>query len=360
MREVRPAARPARGARGDDPPGYDVAEPSVSAAKNVGGSLMLAAAALVSGVTALTELRHEAFPPTTRLINYGLSGVAALCGLALLRTPRRVPLWLLNVLPSVSAVLICVPASVDKSPTQLGPLLLTWPVTFAAAVLSARVAWITMGVTAAAYAVLTSVAHGVDGLTLWVEVTASITVICWMVVRVQGQALQLREALARLARTDPLTALANRRGFDEALAREHARHRRGGPDMSLLLVDIDHFKAVNDSWGHQAGDAALRRLGLLLSTRFRTMDVVGRIGGEEFAVLIPDCAAGRARQRAAELCDAVRVETESWEHPITVSVGVATSEHPETTPAELYAAADSALYAAKAAGRDRIAQAETV
>ena len=350
--------RPARAARAQNaPPGYDVSQPGRLAAKNVGGYLLIAAAVLVSGITGITDLRGEAYPPTTRLLNYALSAFAALLGLALVRTHRRVPPWIINVLPSVSAVLICIPTSVDKSPSQLGPLLLTWPVTFAAAVLSARVAWCTLGVTAAAFGMLASVSRGVDGLTLWIQVIASLTVICWMVVRLQGQSLRLREALTNLARTDALSGLVNRRGFDEALSREQSRQRRGGPAMSLLLVDIDHFKAVNDSWGHQAGDGVLRRLGLLLSTRFRAMDVVGRIGGEEFAVLIPDCPPERAYDRAVELCDTVRTETRAWEHRITVSVGVATSDGPETTADALFAAADAALYKAKDAGRDRVEQA---
>lgn len=340
----------------DAPPEYDVAEPSRWAAQNVGGSLMLAAAALVSGITALTDLRHEPFAPTTRLLNYALSAFVALAGLYLVRTRRRVPLRIINVMPSVAAVLVCVPTSLDRSPSPLGPLLLMWPVTFAAAVLAARVAWVTLGVTAAAFAVLASVSRGVDGLTLWIEVTASITVICWMVVRLQAQSVRLREALARLARTDPLTGLVNRRGFDEALEREHSRYRRGGPPLALLLVDIDHFKAVNDSWGHQAGDGVLRRLGLLLDGGFRGMDVVGRIGGEEFAVLMPDSGIEHAYDRAVELCDTVRTETRTWEHPITVSVGVATSAGPATSCADLLAAADAALYAAKDAGRDRVAR----
>jgi diguanylate cyclase (GGDEF)-like protein len=351
-----PEDRPARAARVQDaPPEYDVAEPSLLAAKNVGGILIFAAAVLVSGITAITELRGEPYPPSTRLLNYVLSGVAALAGLYLARTRRRVPLGVLNVIPSVAAVLICLPTTLDKAPSALGPLLLTWPVTFAAAVLSARVAWCTLGVTAAAFAVPASVSRGVDGFTLWIQVIASITVICWMVVRLQGQSLRLREALAKLARTDPLTGLVNRRGFEEALAREQARQRRGGPALALLLVDIDHFKAVNDSWGHQAGDAVLRRLGRLLATRFRAMDVVGRIGGEEFSVLIPGCTPERAYERAVELCDAVRTETRTWEHPITVSAGVATTaDAPETSADALFATADAALYKAKDAGRDRV------
>jgi diguanylate cyclase (GGDEF)-like protein len=346
--------------RADDaPPEYDVAEPSRWAAKNVGGTLLLAAAVLVSGITALTDLRGEPYPPTTRLLNYVLSGCAAVLGLLLTRIRRRAPLWLINILPSVAAVMVCVPTAVDHSPSPLGPLLLTWPVTFAAAVLTPRAAWITLGVTAAAFAVLASISRGVDGLTLWLEVTASMAVVCWMVVRLRGQSLRLRSALAELARTDPLTGLANRRGFDEAIEREHSRQRRGGPAMALLLVDVDHFKAVNDSWGHQAGDDVLQALGRLMAARFRAMDVVGRIGGEEFAVLIPDCTMERGYERAVELCDAVRTETLAWDHPITVSVGVSTSADaaPTPTPAELFAAADGALYAAKDAGRDRVGRA---
>ncbi|HWG23907.1 GGDEF domain-containing protein [Actinospica sp.] len=324
------------------------------AARAVGGRLMIAAGVLVSGITALSDLRHESFEPTTRLLNYVLSALAVLFGLLLLRSPGRVPYWLINVLPSISAIMVCIPTAVDKSPSPLGPLLLTWPVTFAAAVLSARTAWITMGVVASAFAVLASVSRGVDGVVLWVEVCASLTVICWMVTRLQAQSNRLRTMLANLARTDELTELINRRGFDESLAREHSRHVRGGPPMGLLLIDIDHFKRVNDSWGHQAGDQALRQLGALLSEMFRTMDVVGRIGGEEFGVLIPDCAPGQAARRAQELCDAVRTRTRDWPHPITVSVGVATSQDTKASPDELFALADAGLYAAKAMGRDRV------
>jgi diguanylate cyclase (GGDEF)-like protein len=324
------------------------------AARTVGGRLMIAAGALVSGITALSDLRHEPFEPTTRLLNYTLSALAVVFGVLLLRSPGRVPSWLINVLPAVSAVMVCIPTAVDKTPSQLGPLLLAWPVTFAAAVLSARTAWITIGVVASSFAVLAAVSRGVDGVVLWIEVCASLTVICWMVTRLQGQSNRLRAALANLARTDELTGLFNRRSFDEALAREHSRHLRGGPPMALLLVDIDHFKLVNDSWGHQAGDQTLRQLGALLSEQFRIMDIVGRIGGEEFGVLIPDCAPEQAAARAQELCDTVRTRTREWPHPITVSVGVATSQNTKASPEELFALADAGLYAAKAMGRDRI------
>jgi diguanylate cyclase (GGDEF)-like protein len=326
------------------------------AVKNVGGGLMIAAAVLVILITFLYDLRGEPFPAPIRHINYVLSAAVAVVGVCLLRTRRTLPGWLANSMPSASAILICLPTSMEESPDELGPLLLTWPVTFSAAVLSARVAWSTVGVAALAFAALASVNRGVDGLVLWIEASASLVVVCWMVVRVQGQALRLRQALAHLARTDSLTGLINRRGFDEALEREHARRRRGGPPWAVLLVDIDHFKRVNDSWGHQAGDETLRLLGELLKSSFRASDLVGRIGGEEFAVLLADCGPDEAAGRARGLVDTVRTRAGHWDHPITVSVGLAADSglagH-NPSPTELMAAADVALYAAKAAGRDR-------
>ncbi|MBR7834443.1 GGDEF domain-containing protein [Actinospica durhamensis] len=335
-------------------PDSDMAESRQWAIKKVAGGLMIAAAVLVILVTVLYDVRGEPYPPLTRRLNYVLCPIVAASGVFLLRTRRRLPIWLANSIPSIAAILICLPTSASQRVDELGPLLLTWPVAFAAAVLSARVAWITAGVAAVAFAVLAELSRGVDGLVLWIETAASLAVVCWMVVRVQNESLRLRGALARLARTDPLTGLVNRRGFDEALAREQARRRRGGPPSALLLVDIDHFKRVNDTWGHQAGDETLRLLGVLLDTSFRATDVVGRIGGEEFAVLLADFDPDEAAERAQALCDRVRTQASGWEHPITVSVGVGTSLKYAPTPAELMASADAALYAAKAAGRDRV------
>ena len=330
------------------------------AARNVGGWLMLAAAVLVSGITLLSDLRHEPFEPVTRLLNYSLSALAVLLGIVLLRAASLVPNWVINVLPSVAALMVCIPTAIDKTPSPLGPLLLTWTVTFAAAVLTPRVAWTTLGVVVGCFAVIAAVARGVDGVVLWLEVSSALTVICWMVAQLQAQSNRLRARLANLARTDPLTGLLNRRAFDEALAREHARQQRGGPPLGVLLVDIDHFKQVNDSWGHQAGDQALRQLSELLTDCFRTMDVVGRLGGEEFGVLIPDCEPGQALVRARELCDTVRTRTRTWQHPITISVGVAWSAQAKYTPEELIAVADAGLYTAKASGRDQVSSTEQI
>lgn len=338
-------------------PGGDLAGSRQWAVKNIGGGLMLAAAVLVTGVTVLTDLRHEPFPAPTRTANYALSALVALFGGYLLRTSRRLPAWLANSIPSAAAILICLPTSAEEAPDELGPLLLTWPVTFAAAVLSARVAWVTVSVAALVFAVLAPFSRGVDGVVLWIEVAASLVAICWMVVRVQHQSLRLRETLSNLARTDPLTGLVNRRGFDEALAREHARSRRGAGPMALLLVDIDHFKRVNDRYGHLAGDDLLAATASTLISHVRAGDVLGRFGGEEFVALLPGAGQEQACWIAERLRERVRasaIPSLGAEATVTVSIGVAALGRDGNELFELLAAADAALYRAKQAGRDRV------
>ncbi len=173
--------------------------------------------------------------------------------------------------------------------------------------------------------------------------------------------LRVNEELQRLSFTDPLTGLANRRVFDQTLERECARTRRSGAALSLLLLDVDHFKALNDSQGHQKGDEFLVRVasefGRVVN---RQPDLAARIGGEEFAVILTDTAS-RDAERLGELVRRA-VEALQLPHPdspvapvLTISVGVATGERGGwTTPEALTAAADQALYAAKRSGRNRV------
>ena len=167
--------------------------------------------------------------------------------------------------------------------------------------------------------------------------------------------LELANArLAELAAVDALTGIANRRHFDAALAAEVARSRRYGRPLSLLLADLDHFKRINDTLGHAAGDGAIRQFALLLSGAGRAADVVARYGGEEFALLLPETGAEEAARLAERLraaAEAAPVSGIPW--PVTASFGVAQLA-PGEGPAELVAAADRALYEAKAAGRNRV------
>jgi diguanylate cyclase (GGDEF)-like protein len=153
------------------------------------------------------------------------------------------------------------------------------------------------------------------------------------------------------ANTDALTGLGNRRAFDAALKRLLAAHAGGGPVFSLLLIDLDHFKAYNDSFGHPAGDEALRQAGLLLGLALRPGDVACRYGGEEFAVLLPGADAVGAMRVAERIVQDVRGGL--WLHrPVTTSIG-ATTVRTGDDGNRVVARADAALYDAKRAGRDR-------
>jgi diguanylate cyclase (GGDEF)-like protein len=173
------------------------------------------------------------------------------------------------------------------------------------------------------------------------------------------------EELSRLSFTDSLTGLANRRVFDQTLDKEHSHMMRAGSELSLVILDVDHFKALNDSEGHQRGDEYLTQVGAELTRRARRkIDVAARFGGEEFALILP----GVSTDDAARLGESVREAIASLELPhaaspvapfLTVSVGVATATLDGwNTPDELVAAADRALYAAKRSGRNRVIVAE--
>ncbi|HEX6620859.1 MAG TPA: diguanylate cyclase [Solirubrobacteraceae bacterium] len=159
--------------------------------------------------------------------------------------------------------------------------------------------------------------------------------------------------LERLAYYDELTALPNRRSVLRQLEALISRGRRHGHALALLMVDADHFKAVNDRYGHAAGDAALRALADRLRERLRTEDVAGRFGGEEFVIGLPDADAAGAATAAEAVRAAVcarPLTVAGRELTLTVSVGWATWEDDDL--GQLLARADGALYEAKAAGRD--------
>lgn len=164
--------------------------------------------------------------------------------------------------------------------------------------------------------------------------------------------------LAEIALSDPLTGLRNRRAFEEDLQREAPRADREGAALSLLIVDVDHFKAFNDRFGHPAGDDALRAVARLLREHARRSDSVARIGGEEFAVLLPDTDV----EGALALAERFRAAVERHEWPdraVTVSIGVATVRQASgDTAAALVREADRALYRSKSGGRNRVTHAE--
>jgi diguanylate cyclase (GGDEF)-like protein len=174
-----------------------------------------------------------------------------------------------------------------------------------------------------------------------------------------------REVMKQLATTDVLTGLLNRRELMNIGEQEAARARRYHTSLSLLMLDIDHFKYVNDTWGHQTGDRALQSLAEVMMQVVREHDVVGRYGGEEFLILLPHTDAA-AVQTVAER---IRALVQSSHHTLsdngevvhfTVSIGVVTQSTDNTSLEDLISQADQALYKAKAQGRNRVAVASAL
>lgn len=173
--------------------------------------------------------------------------------------------------------------------------------------------------------------------------------------------LKLRDTLRQQSLRDPLTGLYNRRFLEEYLVHERVRATRKNRPLSVIMLDIDHFKRVNDTFGHDAGDAVLRRMGLVLQGHVRGSDIACRIGGEEFALLLPEASLVIAYQRAERILDTVRhmqiKHRGQTLGAITVSLGVAAFPKHGDTPEALIRAADQALYQAKQGGRNKLASA---
>jgi diguanylate cyclase (GGDEF)-like protein len=166
--------------------------------------------------------------------------------------------------------------------------------------------------------------------------------------------IDLRERLRNLALRDGLTNLYNRRFLEEILERLCADAERRKASISAIMMDLDHFKMVNDQHGHAAGDAVLREVAAAVLSCLRTTDVACRYGGEEFAIILPDCSAPAAAAKAEQIRSRINERTTASGLAVTVSLGVASI--PETCggQAKLLPEADAALYAAKQQGRDRV------
>ncbi len=166
-----------------------------------------------------------------------------------------------------------------------------------------------------------------------------------------------QEQLAHLAEHDPLTGLANRRKFDGELTTHLDRCRRYGATGALLMLDLDNFKQVNDTLGHNVGDQLIGSLGAALRQRMRAGDVVARLGGDEFAVLLPQADRAAAEAVAQDVLDLTRGEVRLLNEPLpgelTASIGVVVIEDSKLSPGEVLSTADLAMYDAKDGGRDR-------
>ena len=166
------------------------------------------------------------------------------------------------------------------------------------------------------------------------------------------------DEIYRMTTVDGLTQVFNRRYFEDAIERELSRSRRYTRPLSLVLLDIDHFKKINDTYGHLAGDAVLKELALTVRARTRREDVFARFGGEEFALLLPEVdqkGAMLLAEKARKLVEKHRFQFDGEHIVVTMSAGVATMVKKSENPNELIRRADEKLYEAKTGGRNRVA-----
>ena len=168
----------------------------------------------------------------------------------------------------------------------------------------------------------------------------------------------IQERLELLSKTDPLTELLNRRAFDERAKNEFSRFKRNNNEVyALLMIDLDHFKEVNDAHGHAVGDDVLKGVSQLCKSHLRMHDVVARIGGEEFCVLLPDTykqTAYNIAEKLRELIAGTPIRTSAGEISMTISIGVSVVQAEDTDETSVFQRADESLYKAKKAGRNRV------
>jgi diguanylate cyclase (GGDEF)-like protein len=195
-----------------------------------------------------------------------------------------------------------------------------------------------------------------------IALCVSLLWLTWLLCRELRRRQSAELELAQLAATDPLTGLANRRSLDQALRHEWFRAQRSGLPLSVLMIDVDHFKAFNDRHGHQGGDDALRWVAKVIGTHVRRpADLVARYGGEEFSVILAETDSAGAQQIADNVRAAVEQLplVEGGMSPITVSIGISTwTTASDISLEQLLFAADKALYQAKESGRNRVVAAD--
>jgi diguanylate cyclase (GGDEF)-like protein len=283
-----------------------------------------------------------------------LGAVSLALGLGLLAAgPRRV--LVAKVAPIAGVLLLSTVIAVAR-PIGATPLFYLWPILLAAYYGSSRYLVATLAVFCTTFAAASAIAAPSDDVAwlLFIGGVMSFTLAGVVVNRLKRRLDAVVDELRRTAASDPLTGLLNRRGFDVVFQRDLDRARRTGAPLSLVILDLDHFKAVNDRFGHAAGDDVLRRVGEALRSERRAGDALARIGGEEFAVVLYDADADGAL-RFVERVAGSPLMSGGPAGPMSLSAGIAAAEEGADTPEGLMLAADRALYRAKAAGRGRAA-----
>jgi diguanylate cyclase (GGDEF)-like protein len=325
-------------------------EPNPQFAARIAG-LLFACGSVVAWVVPLASGQRPAGDPRGYAPALGTMLLAAVFYLlpGRLAHPR-----LAQAAPAVGTALISYMAYADAGNPGVVAVFYVWVALYCSYFLTREEAALQIGWIAAAYAIaLRATSSYVEWAGAWIAVVAAVVVSAALLRVVREAVVGLIERLADAARTDHLTGLENRRGLDERMATELERARRHDRPLSVVVGDVDHFKRVNDTLGHAAGDAALEHLGGILAQGKRRIDSVARTGGEEFTILLPDSDQHQAYLVAERLRGLVQRRFAGARMPLTFSFGIATFPTHGHTAEGLLEAADQALYAAKALGRNR-------
>jgi diguanylate cyclase (GGDEF)-like protein len=262
--------------------------------------------------------------------------------------------WLVKLYVAYGILLVSALMAVTR-PIEATPFFYLWPMLFSAYFFARRevaidlaIMWVTLG--------LALFGWSVDPMkqVLFMGVGVSVTLTAVVVTLLRERLTDAIGQLAEASATDYLTGLLNRRAFDAEFLRQIGRAQRSELPLALVLFDLDHFKQVNDRFGHAAGDRALYEFALLLERERRSGDTLARIGGEEFAVVLFGVGHGHGTAFAERIGRELEQVSPGGHPVLSVSAGVVALSQAEQTPSALLVAADRALYGAKAAGRHRV------
>lgn len=319
------------------------------------GALMIAGGALA----AITVILPPAGTGSDAVV-VAIGALAMVTGLALVlpREPR--PEWLLGIVAVGGTALVTVATyegGAGSTGTDDNEMLYIWICLFSFYFFGFRHALAQLGVVAIAYAILLHAENVAleDAATRMVVTMSTLLVTGLLVARLRRWLNGSLSDLTDRARLDSLSGLLNRRALEERAAIEFARRRRDQSTVGMLIVDIDGFKAINDSAGHIAGDEILCKVARVLETETREVDVVARVGGDEFAILLPGASTVATAAIAERLRNAVHEALAPAGEGLGISIGVAVGPDGGDTLEDLWHAADGAMYEAKRGGGNAVA-----
>ncbi|MFL5825478.1 MAG: diguanylate cyclase [Thermoleophilaceae bacterium] len=325
-------------------------------------SVMARTLAYVFAVGAALAVVSLALPNSVAVPSVGvaapLGALAAVATAGLLAVlvlgATRLRAWAFHMVLACGTVLVSAAIYASSDVTSTYPMLYVPVALYAAYFFTRRQAAAQVAFAGASYAVVLLASGKGDGsVAAWLLTAGTLGTAAALVRTMRDRLERLIGRLSDAARTDVLTGLLNRRGFQELFGNELERATRSNRPLSVIVGDIDHFKELNDRFGHRAGDEALERLALVLRAAKRRIDTAARVGGEEFALIVPETEEHDAYVLAERLRRAVREEFEDGDSGVTISFGVASFPKHGRTAESLFHAGDLALYAAKELGRDR-------